>query len=106
MKISESELINRGFAEYQPSEFDSCNKCYQKRYRDKEGHTAFFLDVKHYELVHPTTKEDMSGDEVSGQFYLKGNHNAVNMSFLDSTVDEVEQFITSLFEAGLLENYE
>ena len=106
-KIIEEELINKGFIEYpkSPLHSESVTNCYQKRYRDDKG-TKYFIDVCYYKLIHPTTKEDLSGYEISGQFYLKDNHNAVNMDFLDSTITEVEQFIDKLFELDILECYE
>ena len=105
-KIIEQELIDKGFTEYKPTMFDNnADKCYQKRYREGKN-TKYFIDVKHYTIIHPTTKEDIGGYEVSGQYYLKDSHNAINMSFLDSTITEVEEFIDKLFEIDLLENYE
>ena len=105
-KIIEQELIDKGFTEYKPTIFDrSADKFYQKRYRDGKN-TKYFIDVTHYTIIHPTTKEDIGGYEVSGQYYLKGSHDAINMTFISSTVTEVEEFIDKLFEMGLLENYE
>ena len=106
-KIIEEELIDKGFIEYpkSPLQSETLTHFYQNKYRDEKG-IRYFIDVCYYSLIHPTTKEDLSGYEVSGQFYLKGNHNAVNMDFLDSTITEVEQFIDKLFELDLLEYYE
>ena len=104
-EIIEKELEEKGFISYKPSSYERCEKCWQKCYRDKKG-KKYFIDVKYWKLIHPTTQDDLSGYEVSGQYYLKGNHNAVNMSFLDSSITEVEQFIDKLFELDLLEYYE
>lgn len=106
-EISEKELFERGFVQVEKSPFetDSVDRVYQKCYRD--GHRKrYFLNVKHYKLIHPVTKEDLSGYEISGQFYLKGNHNAVNMNFLFSTIDEVENTIEKMFSVGIFENYD
>ena len=105
--ITHEWLINNGFKEYSRSPIDSeaIDHVYQKSYRDERG-KKYFLEVKHWKLVHPITNEDLSGYEVSGQFYLKGNHNAVNISFINSDVDEAEEFIEKLFDNNMLEYYE
>lgn len=105
--ITHDWLINNGFKEYNKTQFDSSavDHCYQKCYSDSLG-KRYFIDVKHYALIHPYTEADLSGYEVSGQFYLKDSHNAVNMNFLDSDVNEVEEFIDKLFDEELLEHYE
>ncbi len=100
-------LIDNGFIEYDITEFDSAavDHFYQKCYKDDFG-KKYYLEVKHYVLFHPYTGEDLSGYEVSGQFYLKNSHNAVNMSFLNSHVNEVEDFIEKLFDNNMLDYYE
>ena len=103
--IIEHEIDEKSFKSFKVPMFDNCTKIWQKRYRDKNG-IKYYLEVRYYDLVHPTTKEDLSGYEVSGQFYLKGNHKAVNMTFLDSTISEVEEVIDKMFETGQLEYYE
>lgn len=106
-KVISEEIKDKTFNEYQKSSLDSSSviKCYQKKYRDTRG-IKYFIDVKLYKIIHPTTKEDLGGYEISGQFYLKPNHDAVNMEFLDSTISEVESFIDKLFDSGDLDYYE
>jgi len=101
MNKIEKELKEKNFREYKPSPLDaaSVDKCWQKRYDDEQGNKRYFLDVKHYELRHPTLDTDLSGYEVSTQLYMKGSHNAFNIDFLDGiTITEAEQFINELFE--------
>ena len=105
MKISLQDLIDKDFIEYGIPFGESCDKYYQKKYKDGRG-IKYFLEVKHYTLIHPITKEDLSGYEVSGQFYLKGSHEAVNMEFLDSSIEKAEEFVNTLFDNNLLEYYE
>lgn len=106
-RIIAKELEEKKFNSYNKSEFDSDSvvKCWQKKYRDTRG-IKYFIDVKLYEIIHPVSKEDIGGYEVSCQLYLKPNHDAVNLSFLDSTITEVEKFIEDLFELDKLEYYE
>lgn len=105
--ITEKLLKEKGFTEYTKSSFDSSSvdHVYQKMYRDKIG-KKYFINVKHYKMYHPATFEDLSGYEVSTQVYLKENHNAINLDFIDSDIDEAESVIDKLFEIGLLDYYE
>ena len=106
--MNKDEILNRGFTEYSKSPFDSpsCDALYQKLYRGKDGEKRYFLNIKHYSMTHPTTKEDLSGYEIDTQLYLKGSHNAVNIKFLDDNLDEAEKFIETLFSNNIVENYE
>lgn len=106
--LSKDYLLDLGFLEYKPTRIDSpsVDACYQKLYRDELGNKKYYLNVKHYNLIHPTTHEDLSGYEISTQVYNKGNHNAINMNFLDDNIAEAENFIDALFKNNLIENYE
>ena len=44
--------------------------------------------------------------EFEGQYYKKGNHNAMNITFIDWKLEEVEEWLDKMFEAGMLEHYE
>lgn len=105
--VEVNSLLEQGFVEYSPNPYldNNVDHLYQKCYRDDFG-KKYYLTIKHYNLTHPTTGADLSGYEISGQFYLKGNQNAINMTFLDSDVAEAEKFINKLFELNLLEYYE
>ena len=91
---------------YKPTKLDSpsCDKCWQKRYKNGRD-TLYFLDIKHYKMTHPTTKEDLSGYEISCQVYLKSD-TAINMTFLNDNLEEAEYTINKMFEVGLLKPYE
>ena len=104
---NEQMLLDAGFAKYDVPSYEpsSVDACYQKRYKDGKN-TKYFLDVKHWDIKHPDTNADLGGYEINGQFYLKGTHNAINMTFLTPDLDEAENFINSLFDKGLLENYD
>ena len=105
--ITHEWLIENGFEEYDIPFFESniVDHFYQRCYKDNSG-KKFFLNVKHWSFTNPMTGEDNDGYNVSGQFYLKGNHNAINIDFLDSDVDEAEEFIEVLFDHDLLDYYE
>ncbi len=102
---NEQEIIDKGFYQCDVPAFSRANKMWQKRYKDGKN-TKYFLNIDYYKLTHPTTREDLSGYEISSQVYLKGNHNAVNLTFLDSSIEEAEATIDKMFEDGILENYE
>lgn len=106
-RIISDEIKEKEFNEYKKSsiESDAVVKCWQKKYKNTRG-IKYFIEVKLYEIIHPTTREDIGGYEISCQLYLTPNHDAVNMTFLDSTISEVEEFIEKLFEIGKLEYYE
>ena len=108
-KLIKKELKEKKFEEYAPTplfDSDACDKCYQKRYDDEKG-KKYFLDVKHYDLQHPTTGADLSGYEISTQLYLKDGHKAFNINFLSGiTISEAEDFIEDLFKGGKLDYYE
>lgn len=107
-KLTEEELIERGFTSFKPTMFDSesVDKCYQKCYRNEKGDKKYFLDAKHFNLTHPTTGEDLGGWELSTQLYVKGNHHAINLTFLEDDIDEAVSLIEFLYEGGQIENYE
>lgn len=104
--MNEKYLLNHGFHEYKPAQFDSCNKCYQKCYRGMDGSKKYFIDVKYYDIVHPHTHEQIGGYEISTQLYRKGTHNAINMQFLNDDLDDAINTIETMFASGLLEPYE
>jgi hypothetical protein len=106
-KLTKEILLGKGFNEYKPSQFDSssCDECWQKCYKDETG-KKYFLDVKHYSMTHPTTKEFIGGYEIETQVYLKGSHDAINIKFLNDSIEDAENFINNLFEQNMIENYE
>jgi len=103
--LTKRELIERGFTEYKPAAFENADRCYQKCYYDGNIR-KYFLDAKHYSLTHPATGEDFSNYELSTQLYTKGNHNALNITFLNDNIDEAEALIECLFEGGKVEPYD
>lgn len=106
-KMTKELLLEKGFNEYKPTQFDSssCDECWQKCYKDETG-KKYFLDVKHYNMTHPTTKEFIGGYEIESQIYLKGSHDAINIKFLNDSIEDAENFVNKLFKYNLIENYE
>lgn len=105
--MTEKQLIDYGFKEYEPTQFDKCDKCFQKCYRGMDGSKKYFIDAKYYKIIHPTTHEDIGGWEYSTQVYVKGTHDAINMNWLNE--DSFEDFIgviEDMFATGILEPYE
>lgn len=104
--MNENYLLQKGFKKYEPSEFDGCDRCYQKCYRSFDGTKRYFINVKYYDLVHPYTHEQIGGYEISTQLYRKGSHNAINMTFLNDDLNDAINTIETMFTYGLLEPYE
>ena len=105
--LTREDILSRGFKEYKPSEFDpsSCDECYQKLYKDENG-KKYFMNIKHYTLIHPTTREDIGGYELECQLYIKDTHDSFNIKFLEDDIDEAENLIEFLFDSGKLDYYE
>lgn len=105
--MNKEMLEELGFKQYEKTYLDSpaCNGCWQKLYRDDKG-KKYFLDVKHYDLVHPTTGDQIGGYEIETQVYLKGSHDAINIKFLNDNLEEAEKFVEFLFKEGKLDYYE
>lgn len=104
--LTEEEILSHGFVDCGKPQFGSADKFYQKCYKDEDRSRKYFLDIYHYTLTHPTTREDLSGYELETQLYLKGTHEAVNMTFLNDDIDAAEEFINKLFELDMLDYYE
>jgi hypothetical protein len=104
--MNERYLLEKGFKQYKPLQFDTCNKCYQKCYRGFDGSKKYFIDVEYYDLTHPYTHEQLGGYEISTQLYRKGTHDAINMTFLNDDLDDAINTIETMFASGLLEPYE
>lgn len=110
-KITDKDLLDRGFHTYN---FDYDIKApegtiaaFQKRY-DRRGGKGWFLTIyKLAPLIAPDNRVIWeSAYQMEAQLYEYGTHNAVNMTFLMDTVDEVENFVFKLFDADIIENYE
>ena len=104
--LTEQNLIDRGFVGYGPPQFSSAKKMYQKNFRDKNGKKSWSLIAQLYEIIHPTTHEDIGGWELSTQLYRKGTHQAINITFLEDDVDAAIELVEFLFDSGKVENYE
>ena len=100
-------LDNLGFTSYKSGPFnDPADEYWQKCYRDSEGNKMFFLDVKHYTIIHPITHADLGGYEINTQLYRRGSHDAIDIKFHDDNIDNALEIINTLFDMGLVENYE
>lgn len=103
--LSEKEILENGYNEYEPSKLSFANRAWQKVIKDNIG-KRYFIDIEYYNMTHPSTKDDLSGYSIKSQVYLKDNHNALNLEFLDSSIEEAEEFIDNLFNEGKLDYYE
>ena len=111
MKITEEELIGRGFRKFNTVGHlsDVRRYLFQKRYLDDKDNTLYFLDIYKYDWKHIShiPIADIYNYEITTQLYRKGSHDAINISFgSDTTIDDAEEFINKLFDIGLIEPYE
>lgn len=106
---SEEKLIQLGFKKYPKVRYiddDITLYRYQKRYDDDVG-KKYFIDC----VVRDDSwrKYGSPGDlsfEFETQLYLAETHTAFNITFLTKDIDEITEFIESMFEAGFLDHYE
>ena len=107
--MTDKELIERGYKEYPPTAIHSrgIEKCFQKRFDDKDG-KKYFIDVNKWSpWTHPHTNEVWGPNyEYETQLYQKGTHNAVNLTFHSSwNIEDVEKMVETIFQNGM-EHYE
>lgn len=106
--------MERGYTEYSSGRFDTSYTLsnFQKRFDDESG-KKYFIDV------HKCSNDFMSdydkqqdwyyqySYEYSCQLYKKGSHASLNMLFFsDWNLEDVENFVESLFATGQLDYYE
>lgn len=97
-----------GFKEFAPPSlrsYDGVATMFQKKYYDDKG-VKYFIDIKIWDWTYTDRIPEDYHVEFEGQYYKKGNHNAVNMTFIDWKLEEVEEWIENLFNNGFLEHYE
>ena len=106
--MTEKQLVEYGFHQiYEHPIYENADAYYQKCYRGMDGSKKYFIEAKHYTIIHPTTGDNLGGWEYSTQVYAKGTHDAIDMKWLDE--DSFEDFIgiiEDMFASGLLEPYE
>lgn len=108
MTTTDKELIDLGFAEYSPSQFDHDGiiKNFQKKYTDGNK-TLFFLTISKWDWTRYGDIPDSYTYEIKTQLYTKGNHEAINIEFGNGvSVEQAEDFIFNMFKAKMIEPYE
>lgn len=100
-------LSSIGFKEYKPTPFDNHYICsrFQKRYDDETG-KKYFIDAKIWDWSDTDKVPDNYRIEYECQLYQNGTHDAVNLTYIDWTIDQVEDFVNKMFENGMLDYYE
>ena len=105
--ITDELLLDNGFTRYNPSPFSpEAVYCFQKCYRDENGIRKYFIDVTKYDFSFTDRVTEDYVYEISGQYYQKGTHDAINMTFIGWELEDVESFLESLLAAGFIEKYE
>lgn len=107
-KYNDDYFLNKGFTRFERTRFQSSGVAYnfQKKYLDEFGNKKYFIDIAKYDWTW-TDKIDWDYSyEISGQFYKRGTHDAVNMEFISWELEDVEIFLDEMLSLGLIEPYE
>ena len=106
------EVVNyftdKGFRQFNPPNFASYYNVVtmlQKKYVDEKG-IRYFIDIKVWDWRDCERVKENYSVEFEGQYYQKDTHNAVNFTFIDWKLEEVESWLDKLFDANLIEHYE
>lgn len=79
---------------------------YQKCITDDIG-KKYFVDARLWDFTDCADKYGFNyTDEYGGQYYMKDDHKAFNVTYLDWGYEDVIEFIEILFNKGLLDYYE
>lgn len=109
--MTDREIIDAGYTEYKPSPIlhhKSVMKCFQKLFRDENG-KKYFIDInKHEGWVHPHTGQEYPPTyEFTVQLNYKKNKCPINFElFAGWTIDDVEEFVETLFKTKMFQYYE
>ena len=108
--MTDQELLDRGFKQFNPTPFDSdgIETCFQKRYDDDVGKRYFITVHKWKPMTHPHTHEVFPASyEYNVQLSGKANHDAVDVLFHSTwELDAVEDCLRKMFETGMFDYYE
>lgn len=109
--ITEKDLLDNGFEEFSPSPLlkaKNIKKCYQKTIRDNNDRRLYFIDALGIDFGTNKARPDLSGIqyELSGQYYFKGTHDAVNMTFIGMEIKEVEERLNEMLKKDIIEPYD
>lgn len=105
------EVLERGYKEYPPATviYPHSTRMFQKRFRDEQGRTKYFIDVNMYpEFIHGYNGEVFGPTfEMALQMYRKGTHDPINILFFSSwELEDVEQFVEKMFSSGDFDYYD
>ena len=110
MITTDEELINQGFKKFNASAIssDSVKYMFQKRYKNNQGTTLYFLDINKWDWSFAKDKvPEQYTYQIETQLYKKGDHEAINIEFGSNiTVEDAEKFIQAMFDADLIEAYD
>ena len=99
-------LISHGFKEYRNY---FANKgvvaSFQKRYDDELG-KKYFIDANIWDWTFTDKVPGNYSIEFNGRYYQNKTHSAVNFTFIDWELEQIENWLDSLFDNHLIEHYE
>ncbi len=99
-------LISHGFKEYHDYlASPGVAASFQKRYDDELG-KKYFINVDVWDWTYTNKIPENYVIEFNGQYYQKGTHSAVNFTFINWKLEQIENWLDSLFDNHLIEHYE
>ena len=99
-------LISHGFKEYHDYlASPGVAASFQKRYDDELG-KKYFINVDVWDWTYTDEVPVNYSIEFNGQYYQNKTHNAVNFTFIDWELEQIENWLDSLFDNHLIEHYE
>lgn len=108
--MTDRDFIERGYSEYEPTEFDSecVVKRFQKRFDDDIG-KKYFIDILKWDFSKFPNIYDPYPYEYTVQLYHgnKPDADALDLYFHSSwNIDDVETFVEKIFSTGDFDYYE
>lgn len=101
-------LETLGFKEYPRNTFSPAGVTafFQKKFLNKNNSVKYFIDANIWDWSMNDKVPYNYSIEFYGQFYKAGTHEAVNMTFIAWSYEEIVEWLDSLFDNGLIEDYE
>ena len=96
-----NELISKGYKEFPPPPITYSVRACQKRIKDSDGNTLYFLSVYQFNY------DGINRYEVHIQLYQKGTHNPLELNFFNGwTIENVENYANLIYYMGVKEYFE
>ena len=95
--------IPMGFRYYKnPFASESVVASFWKKYEDSKG-IKYYIKMNVFDCSNANSSAKEYQIEFCGQYYQKGTHNAMDITFIDWEFEQVENWLNEMFEKGLIE---